>query len=183
MTYDEVTAELLKFLDREDAFTAMMAEYTGGVVGGGPNGDGKYPLPNGKTGTKLVSCPAQNEYNSSLSRVERIALVTGQSTTIVLGPQHNGKILSILGVTSTQSVTVQLPGGEPAGWACTLIQEGTGGPRITVTMGTNAAGESGFLKSRGNIFRLADEGAVASVICTRRASNRSYMWLTGDIVQ
>lgn len=183
MTNDEVTAELLKFLDRQDRFTAMMAAWTGGTVDGGPNGDGKYPLPTSPTGTLLVSCPARQAYDASISRVERIALVTGQSTTIVLGPQHNGKILSILGVTSTQSVTVQLPGGEPAGWACTLIQEGTGGPRVTVTMGTNAAGESGFLKSRGNVYRLADEGAVASVLCTRRASNRSYMWLAGDIVQ
>lgn len=183
MTNDEVTEQLLAFLDQQRIFTSLMANWTNGVVGGGPKEDGKYPLPTGPGITALVSCPAQIAYDASISRVERIALASGQGNTIILGPQHNGKILSVLGVTFTTNITVQIPGGEPAGWACTIVQEGTGGPRVTLTIGNNAAGEPGFLKSRGSVFRLADEGAVVSVLCTRRASNRSYMWAAGDLVQ
>lgn len=181
-TNDDVAAQLLEFLERQDAFTAMLAAWSSGIAGGGPNGDGRYPLPTGAGTTTLVPCPAQSAFDASLLRFERIALTSG--STIILGPEHSGKTLLLAGVTGTSNISVQLPGNVPPGWSCLLIQQGSGGPRVTVTIGTTTSGESGFLRSRGNVFRLADQYAVASVICTERTSSfRSTMVLAGDIVQ
>lgn len=182
MENDDVAARLLAFLERQDTFTAMLAAWSSGVVGGGPNGDGRYPLPTGSGTTTLVPCPAQSAFDATLLRFERIALTSGN--TIVLGPEHNGKTLMVAGVSGTSNISVQVPGNVAPGWSCLLIQQGSGGPRVTVTIGANGSGESGFLRSRGNVFRLADQYAVASVICTERTSSfRSTMVLAGDIVQ
>lgn len=179
---DDVAAQLLAYMQRQDEFTAMLAGWSNGAIGGGPNGDGRYPLPTGLGTTTLVPCPAQSAYDASLLRFERIALTSGN--TIVLGPEHNGKALLLAGVNGTSNISVQLPGNVAPGWACTLIQQGSGGPRVTVTIGTNSAGESGFLRSRGSVFRLADQYAVASAMCVERTSSfRSTMVLAGDIVQ
>lgn len=185
MTEDELAAQILAFLERQDRFSNFLAQWTGGVAGGGPNGDGKYPLPISATQTQLVACPAQIQVDSSRSRVSRKTLASGQGNTIFLTEADNGLIISVLGQTSTTSINVQVPADVPAGWSCIIIQEATGGPRVTINMGTNSAGTTGTLKSRGSVFRLADEGAVASLVCTRREGSpgRSTVILAGDLVQ
>ncbi|MFN3517945.1 MAG: hypothetical protein ACK4YT_00710 [Sphingomonas sp.] len=179
---DDVAAQLVDFLARQDAFTAMLAAWSNGAIDGGPNGDGRYPLPNGLGTTTLVPSPARSAFDASLLRFERIQLPSGN--TIVLGPEHSGKALLLAGTTGTSNINVTLPGNVPIGWACTLIQQGSGGPRVTVGIGNNGSGEPGFLRSRGSVFRLADQYAVASAICIERtASFRSTIVLAGDIVQ
>ncbi|MEZ0495393.1 hypothetical protein [Sphingomonas sp. IW22] len=179
---DDVAAQLLGFLERMYAFVAMLAAWATGAAGGGPNGDGRYPLPTGPGTTTLVPSPLQSRYDMSSLDVVRIALTSG--STIVLGPEHNGKTIVCAGVSATSNINVQVPGNVAPNWCVLLIQEGTGGPRVTVTIGTNGAGEPGFLRSFGNAFRLAGENAEACVKCIARDSAfRSRMLVSGNVVQ
>ncbi|MEG3167503.1 hypothetical protein U1737_04765 [Sphingomonas sp. LB3N6] len=182
MNFDDVAAQMLEFTARLDARDAAWAAYVNGTADGGPNGDGRYPLPIGADSAALVTAPQRLAIDAARLNFERIALTSG--TTIVLGPEHNGKVLLVAGTAAGSNISVQVPGSVEPGWGVVLIQEGTGGPRVTVTIGNNSSGEAGFLRSRGSVFRLADQYAQAAVTCVARSSAfRSTMVLAGDIVQ
>lgn len=182
MENDDLAALILDFTARQDAIFAAQYDWAKGTINGGPNGDGRYPLPVGPGSTALVASPQRLAFDASRLNFERIALTTG--ATIVLGPEHNGKVLLVAGTAAGSNISVQVPGSVEPGWGVVLLQEGTGGPRVTVTIGNNGSGEAGFLRSRGSVFRLADQYAQASVTCVARSSAfRSTMVLAGDIVQ
>jgi hypothetical protein len=182
VTFDEVAAALSACLARIESFVAMLAAWVGGAADGGPNGDGQYPLPTGAGTTTLVASPARTRLD--MASIDVIRLVPASGSTIVLTLEHGGKTIVCAGSSATQSITVQVPGNAPKNWCVLLIQEGTGGPRLTVTIGTNGSGQAGFLKSFGSVFRLAGENAEACVKCINRDSAfRSTMLLTGNIVQ
>lgn len=184
MTNDQIAALVLADAERRDVLYAATANWLNGTATGGPNADGMYPVPTGPGTTRLVPSPDRIRFDASKLAFERIALASGGGSTITLSEAHSGKVLMLAGSTTTSSITVVVPGSVPVGWGCVIIQEGTGGPRITVSIGSTAAGQTAFLRSRGSVYRLADQWAQASLTCVARdSSSRSTVVLAGDIVQ
>lgn len=117
----------------------------------------------------------------SRMRVERRAITSG--TTHVITAADEGKTLFLSGPAATTNATVRLPQGVPAGWAVNIVQEGTGGPRLTLAGASNEAGEAAVITNRANAFRTANENALACAIVKRReGGTRSTYVVGGDLV-
>jgi hypothetical protein len=182
MTNDEIASLVLADAERRDALYAATANWLNGTATGGPNSDGLYPVPIGPGTTRLVPSPDRIRFDASKLVFERIGLSSGSTITLTEG--HSGKVLMLAGTSTTSNITVVVPGSVPVGWGCVIIQEGTGGPRVTVSIGSTAGGQTAFLRSRGSVYRLADQWAQASLTCVARdSSSRSTVVLAGDIIQ
>lgn len=167
-----------KFIDDQLAVDFGTADYVTADPPGQPE-PGWYPItyPSGVIVWKRST--AKIVMDANLLNFERRVLTSG--STHMLTAADAGKTLLLAGTTGTSNITCQLPNAPP-GWGVNIIQEGTGGPRITFTIANNGSGQAGFLRHRQGAFRSAGENALVTAICRGRDSSfRSTIVLGGDL--
>lgn len=171
-------------------FTTKLNAWASGVAGGGPNSDGKYPLPTSLGSYILTPCPAQ-----TASDAQKLVLAgpgtgiqmgvtagfTGTGNTYTFKLSDNGKIFNIGGSTSTSTVTMLLPDNAPAGWAVAIIQLSDG--KITVRKANDPTGTNSNLRNRQNFFSTAGKGSMMTVVCdqTNSSTTNSFYTVAGDV--
>jgi hypothetical protein len=191
VTQDELNAELQRVTALISNFGTMLGAWTAGVAGGGPAGDGKYPLPTGLGTTVAVSCPAQIAVDST-----KLVLAgpnggiqlgvtpgfTASGSSYTFKESDGGKIFMLLGNTATTAMTVFLPDNLPPGWAVLIVQLGDG--RITARkVGDTNPVTNSNLRNRQGFFTTAGKGSPMTIICdTRSSSNNNAVYtVAGDL--
>lgn len=79
-TLTEVLASVMDLINTWKARDAQLSAWTGGTATGGPNGDGKYPLPGPTGGSVLVDCPAKLASMVNGPAATAVAAQTGATT-------------------------------------------------------------------------------------------------------
>jgi hypothetical protein len=82
-------------------------------------------------------------------------IVTVADAALTLAAAHNGKILRF---TSAAAVTLTLPSGLGAGFACLIVQRGTGTVAPT-------AGAGAVIRQRQSLTKTAGQYATATLVC------------------
>lgn len=170
---DDVAAMILEWAKRQDERDAMEYARINGTVEGGPEGDGRYPVPVGPGQTALVACPARVAFESK--RMEVLRLVVGSGSLTLSPEEHHGALLSIVGATASSNVTVRIPEGITPGFHCMFAAEGSG--KIIFDMD----GE-GFVRQDQGFDRTRAAYSVAGLISRSRDSQgRSTVYLYGSL--
>jgi hypothetical protein len=172
------------FVDQLRAKDNGVADYESGPVNGVPQPDpGWYPLTDPAGLTTWHPSIARLRVEASELRFETRTLTSGSTHLIAL--EDTGMTLSLIGTTATSNINARMPTTARTGWCVNLIQMGSGGPRVTITIPTATDGSAlAFLRQRGSAFRLANQYALATVICTGRdSSGRPTFVCGGDLVQ
>ncbi len=175
-------ASISTFVDSQRiAWTTAMAARRGSADAvitdpAGQPAPGWYPVTDPDGVTTWEPSTARIQADASALDVQFIQM--SGTNTLNLNSTHSGKVLSIVGTTSTSTVTVNLPGNVAANWNCLFIQAGSGTGRLS--FGIQG---SGFLRSRGSAFRSAGDDAIITAICRQRdSSSRSTISIAGDLI-
>lgn len=191
ITDDQLNEQIQKMNTLMVDFGAKIGAWTEGVAGGGPNSDGKYPLPNGFGTYKLVSCPAQIAADANKLQIAGpgggiqlgvTAGYTSSGNSYTFKESDNGKVFFMLGNTNTTAVTVLLPDNLTPGWSVMVVQIGDG--RITAKKANDTSNTNSNLRSRSaNAFTTVAKGSPMVIICeTRNSANaNNFYTITGDV--
>ena len=169
MSNDDVAAQLLEYMQRQDAFTLMVANWSTGTALGGPNGDGQYPLPVGPASTRLVPSPERMRLDAA-----RFGLrFFGGAGPFTMEAADVGKLIRIGNGANTPNINVRLP-NLPAGSQFMFFQEGSA--RLSF-----AAINGGSTIHRQNYSRTAGLYAMATAVCDAAPGGLSRWVLGGDM--
>jgi hypothetical protein len=191
ITDDQLNEQIQKMNTLMLDFGAKIGAWTEGVAGGGPNSDGKYPLPNGFGTYRLVACPAQVAADANKLQLAGpnggiqlgfTAGFTSSGNSYAFKESDNGKVFFMTGNTNTTAITVLLPDNLPAGWSVMVVQIGDG--RITARKANDSTNSNTNLRSRtANGFTTVNKGSVMVIICESRnsANANNFYTITGDV--
>lgn len=166
---DQIAADLLAYMARQDAVTQMLGAWASGTALGGPSLDGRYPLPTGPGTTTLVPCPDRLRVDAGRFGVRTIT-GAGPHTMVVADV---GKMMRIGNGSATPNITVNLP-AMPEGSQFMFRQLGSG--RLVF-----AANGGGTLIHRQNYNRTAGMHALATAVCDSVTNGLSTWILGGDL--
>jgi len=133
----QMQALLTKWQAREDE----QRVWWGGVAGGGPNNDGKYPVTDVGGYTRLVSCPDQMQLDASMLKVVEL---TGNGPFAMTVAQANRVVV----ITSPGNVSVVLP-SLPIGTQFLFIQGGAGKLVFSADAGSQILHRQSFDRTAG----------------------------------
>lgn len=192
VTQDELNVVLQDVKTRMDDFGAKLAAWTVGVVGGGPNNDGMYPLPTGLLTYSMAKCPAQIAADANKLQIAgpgggiQLGVTPGYTSSgnsYTFKEADNGKVFFMLGNTNTTAVTVLLPDNLTPGWSVMVVQIGDG--RITVRKANdvNPTTNSNLRTRSANAYTTVAKGSPMVIICeTRNSANaNNFYTITGDV--
>ncbi|MBD8699270.1 hypothetical protein IFT54_05500 [Sphingomonas sp. CFBP 13714] len=189
---DDLNIVLQQVKDLMVDFTAKMLAWTSGVAGGGPNSDGKYPLPTGFGTYTNTACPAQLAMDSQKIAVANNGTITLGMTAgytaegnaaYTFKPADSGKVFMMLSANNaaTNTISLWLPDNLPAGWNVSVIQMGNSRLRfrkVGDTTNTNAN-----LRNRQGFFTTAGLGSLAIAFCEslNSAGANAFYTIGGDV--
>lgn len=155
-------------------FGLKFAAYTNGVVGGGPNNDGNYPLPTSLGAYVMAKCPAQLAADALQPKFRNVKMTSGSAFT--LDPTTDkSAIIALEAPNPATGVGVNLPPKVPAGWTATIIQNSTGRHFFNLNGGSS-------MYNRQNFTKTAGQGSPMTALCTGQKSDGSSVWfLFGDM--
>lgn len=142
---------------------------SGDVVGPGSSVDNTLPRFNGSTGKAIQSSGVAVTDNDEISGYRgHVNRQTG--TTYTLQAADSGKIVELA---NSAAITVTLPNSLPAGWCCTLVQDGAG--QVTLSAASGAT-----LKNRQSHTKLAGNGSFATLYVSSNAGTAAAYRFGGD---
>lgn len=191
VTQDQLNEQIQKMNNLMVDFGAKIGAWTEGVAGGGPNSDGKYPLPNGFGTYKLVDCPAQVAANANKLQIAGpnggiqlgvTAGYTSSGNSYTFKESDNGKVFFMLGSTNTTAVNVLLPDNLSPGWSVMVVQIGDGRITARKVNDVNPTTNSN-LRNRQGFYTTAAKGSAMVIICeTRNSANaNTFYTIAGDV--
>lgn len=191
VTQDQLNEQIQKMNNLMVDFGAKIGAWTEGVAGGGPNSDGKYPLPNGFGTYKLVDCPAQVAADANKLQIAGpnggiqlgvTAGYTSSGNSYTFKESDNGKVFFMTGNTNTTAITVLLPDNLSPGWSVMVVQIGDG--RITARKSNDTTNTNSNLRNRvANAYTTVAKGSAMVIICESRnsANANTFYTIAGDV--
>jgi hypothetical protein len=171
---DQLVEQIQKLNDLVATFGDRMGAWANGVAGGGPNGNGTYPLPISLGATIAVKCPAQLAADS-----QKIVMANNGGITLGITPGYtaegnsnytfkasdSGKVFSLLSANNAANNTISLwlPDNLPAGWTVIVIQIGNSPLRFRKVGDTTSV--SATLRNRQTFFTTAGLGSMGVAFC------------------
>jgi hypothetical protein len=184
---DDLNTQLMNVSKLIADFSTKLAAYASGVVGGGVNSDGKYPLPTGLGSYVSVPCPAQQAADAQALVVQTgkvISLGFSSGYTAEGNNQYTfkesdkGKLFILVSNNPAASnlIKLLLPSNLSVGWNVAVIQYGDN--RLSFRRSDDPNGQSNAnLRNRQNFFTTAGKGSLAVAVC----DSNGFFTIGGDV--
>ncbi|WP_242148940.1 hypothetical protein [Sphingomonas sp. BAUL-RG-20F-R05-02] len=174
ITMDDLAVAIQNLQKLIDNFGDMITDWCNGVAGGGPNGDGTYPLPTSLGSCRLAKCVDQLAADSQKMIVAnggtiQVGQTPGYNTEgnfqYTFKPSDSGKLFIMLSnAGGSNDILLLLPDNLPAGWNVAVIQYADNRLRFRKANDlTNTTNSN--LRNGQNAFATANKGALAVAVC------------------
>lgn len=188
ITQDDLIVQIQKLNDLIKDFGSKFYEWSAGVIGGGPNKDGKYPFPVALGVYNLMPCVAQmaadaQKLVTANGGLISIGYTTGYkdegNSTYTFKASDSGKLFILISNNPAASNTIRLalPANLPAGWNVAVIQYGDNRLRFARADDSTSAPTNSYLRNRQNFFTTAGKGSLAVAVC----DSNGYFTIGGDV--
>lgn len=192
VTQDDLNAAIQKLNQLIADFGTKLGAWAAGVAGGGPNSDGKYPLPTSLGTYTLVACPAQQAVDSQKMTVAnggtiQVGQTAGYNTEgnyqYTFKASDTGKVFIMLSnAGGSNDILLLLPDNLPAGWNVAVIQYSDNRLRFRKANDlTNTTNSN--LRNRQNFYATAGKGSLAVAVCEsiNSAKANNFFTIAGDV--
>lgn len=186
---DDLNVVLQQVKDLIVDFTAKTYAWSSGVAGGGPNADGKYPLPTGLGSYTLIACPSQQAADSQKIQMAGAGTISVGATAGFTAEGNNqytfkasdaGKVfVMVSNAAGTADIRLLLPDNLPRGWSVVVVQAGNNRLRFRKV---NDPDSTNSQLRGGKGYATATNGAlaVAFVDSITSGNNNNIITIGGD---